>query len=48
MRRYLLKILKQPEKPLIGTNDPPQDIKHEKIDYRLSFHMRSLTATRTI
>jgi hypothetical protein len=27
MRRYLLKIMKQPERPLIGTNDPPQDIK---------------------
>ncbi len=27
MRRYLLKILKQPERPLVGTNDPPQDIK---------------------
>jgi hypothetical protein len=27
MRRYLLKILKQPERPLIGTNDPPQDLK---------------------
>jgi hypothetical protein len=27
MRRYLLRIMKQPERPLIGTNDPPQDIK---------------------
>jgi hypothetical protein len=27
MRRYLLKIMKQPERPLIGTNDSPQDIK---------------------
>jgi hypothetical protein len=27
MRRYLLKIMKQPERSLIGTNDPPQDIK---------------------
>jgi hypothetical protein len=27
IRRYLLKILKQPERPFIGTNDPPQDLK---------------------
>jgi hypothetical protein len=27
MRRYLLKILRKPERPLIDTNDPPRDIK---------------------
>jgi hypothetical protein len=29
MRRYLLKIMKQPERPL-GTNDSPQDVSNQK------------------
>ena len=30
MRRYLLKIMRQPERPLIGTNDRTQDIRTQK------------------
>jgi hypothetical protein len=30
MRGYLLKIMRQPERPLKGTNDPPQDVSNQK------------------
>ncbi len=30
MRRYLLKIMRKPEKPLKVTNDPPQDVSNQK------------------
>jgi len=30
MRGYLLKIMKQPERPVKGTNDPPQDVGNQK------------------
>ena len=30
MRRYLLKIMKQPERPLKGTNDSPRDVSNQK------------------
>jgi hypothetical protein len=30
MRRYLLKIMRQPERPLKDTSDPPQDLYNEK------------------
>jgi hypothetical protein len=30
MRRYLLKITRQPERPVKGKNDPPQDVSNQK------------------
>jgi hypothetical protein len=30
MRRYLSKIMRQPKMPLMGTNDPPRDIRTQR------------------
>jgi hypothetical protein len=30
MRRYLLEIMRKPERSLTGTNDPPQDVRYQK------------------